>query len=61
MPAPVAQTPTAKKPSTPTLASAPEPSADALEQLGKLGEIREANVLTQSEFEAKKAELLRRV
>lgn len=59
--APVAQTSTAKKSSMPTLASAPEPSPDALEQLRKLGELRDANVLTQAEFEAKKAELLRRV
>ena len=51
----------AKKSSAPTRASAPEHSADALEQLRKLGELREANVLTPSEFEAKKAELLRRV
>jgi Short C-terminal domain len=61
LPAPVAQTRTARKSSTPTPASALQPSPDALEQLHKLGELREANVLTQSEFEAKKAELLRRV
>ena len=34
---------------------------DALEQLGKLGELRAAGVLSETEFEAKKAELLRRV
>lgn len=61
LPAPVAQTRTTKKSPSPTLASAPEPSPNALEQLRKLGELREGNVLTQSEFEAKKAELLRRV
>jgi hypothetical protein len=61
LPAPVAQARTANKSSTPTLASTPEPSPDALEQLRKLGELRENNVLTQSEFDAKKAELLRRV
>ena len=61
LPTPVAQTQTAKKSSMPTLASAPQPSPDALEQLRKLGELREAAVLTQSEFEAKKSELLRRV
>lgn len=36
-------------------------SPDALEQLHKLGELRAAGVLTDAEFEAKKAELLRRV
>ena len=61
LPAPVAPIRTAKKSSAPTLASAPEPGPDALEQLRKLGELRDANVLTQSEFEAKKAELLQRV
>jgi hypothetical protein len=61
LPAPVAQTQTTKKSSAPTLAPAFEPGADALERLRKLGELREANVLTQSEFEAKKADLLGRV
>src|SRR5581483_2360129 len=42
LPAPVAQTQTAKKSSAPTLASTPEPCPDALEQLRKLGELREA-------------------
>jgi hypothetical protein len=35
--------------------------ADALEHLRKLGELRASGVLTEAEFEAKKAELLRRV
>jgi hypothetical protein len=61
LPAPVAQTHTAKKSPVATLASAPAPGPDALEQLRKLGELRDGNVLTQSEFEAKKAELLGRV
>jgi hypothetical protein len=61
LPAPVAQTQTAKKSPVATLASAPERGPDALEQLRKLGELRDANVLTQSEFEAKKSELLGRV
>jgi hypothetical protein len=61
LPAQVAQTQTAKKSSGPTLAPAPAPSADALEQLRKLGELRKVDVLTPSEFEAKKAQLLRRV
>jgi hypothetical protein len=34
---------------------------DALEALRKLGELRASGVLTEAEFEAKKAELLRRV
>jgi hypothetical protein len=34
---------------------------EALEQLRKLGELRAAGVLTEAEFDAKKAELLRRV
>ncbi len=38
-----------------------KPSGDALEQLGRLGHLRDTGVLTPAEFEAKKAELLRRV
>lgn len=49
------RTPKAEQP----LASGP--SADALEQLRKLGELRDSGVLTQQEFEAKKADLLGRV
>jgi hypothetical protein len=37
------------------------PSPGALEQLRQLGELRVAGVLTDAEFEAKKAELLRRI
>jgi hypothetical protein len=37
------------------------PSTDALEQLRKLGDLRKAGVLTDTEFEAKKAELLGRI
>jgi hypothetical protein len=40
-------------------ARAPDP--DALEQLRKLGDLRKAGVLTDAEFEAKKAELLGRI
>lgn len=36
-------------------------SSDTLEQLHKLGELRTARVLTDAEFEATKAELLRRI
>jgi hypothetical protein len=37
------------------------PDRDVLEQLRKLGELRRAGVLTDAEFEAKKAELLDRI
>ena len=40
---------------------APGPNPDVLEQLRKLGELRKAGVLTDAEFEAKKAELLGRI
>ena len=36
-------------------------SADVLEQVRKLGELREAGILTEEEFESKKADLLRRL
>lgn len=36
-------------------------STDALEQIRKLGELRDAGLVTDEEFESKKAELLRRV
>jgi Short C-terminal domain len=35
--------------------------ADALQQLAKLGELRDSGVISEAEFEAKKAELLRRI
>ena len=41
--------------------AAPPPDPDVLEQLRKLGELRKAGVLTDAEFEAKKAELLGRL
>jgi hypothetical protein len=41
------------------LLGAAEP--DALEQLRKLGDLRAAGVLTDAEFDGKKAELLRRI
>ncbi len=37
------------------------PAPDPIDQLRKLGELRDAGVLTASEFEAKKAELLARM
>jgi hypothetical protein len=48
----------------PAPAPAPAPAApqvDLVEQLRKLGELRDAGVLTPDEFSAKKAELLRRI
>jgi hypothetical protein len=39
----------------------PPPDPDVLEQLRKLGDLRKAGVLTDAEFEAKKAELLDRL
>ena len=44
-----------------TPAAAPAPAADPLERLNKLGELRAAGVLTDAEFEAKKAELLAQI
>jgi hypothetical protein len=51
-------------PLQPGLASRPgasPPDADVLEQLRKLGDLHEAGVLTDTEFAAKKAELLGRL
>jgi hypothetical protein len=42
-------------------AGPPPPNPDVLEQLRKLGDLRTAGVLTDAEFEAKKAELLGRI
>jgi hypothetical protein len=40
---------------------APPPDPDVLDQLRRLGELRKAGVLTDAEFEAKKADLLGRL
>jgi Short C-terminal domain len=37
---------------------APAPAADPIEQLTKLGELRDSGVLTEEEFAAQKAKLL---
>jgi Short C-terminal domain len=37
---------------------APPPAADPIEQLTKLGQLRDSGVLTEEEFEAQKAKLL---
>jgi hypothetical protein len=55
VPAPLQTAPAGARP------VAPAPSPDALEQLRKLGDLRKAGVLTDAEFEAKKAELLGRI
>lgn len=55
VPPPLQPTPPISQP------GAPPPTADALEQLRKLGELHTAGVLTDGEFEAKKAELLERL
>lgn len=47
------------RPATPAPPIAPGP--DPLEQIGKLAELRDAGVLTEDEFAAKKAELLARM
>jgi Bacterial PH domain/Short C-terminal domain len=49
----------ATSPQLPT--SSPQPQADVLAQLKQLGELRDAGVLTDDEFAAKKAELLSRI
>ena len=39
-------------------APAPAPAADPLEQLAKLGQLRDSGILTEQEFEAQKAKIL---
>jgi hypothetical protein len=39
-------------------AAPPPPAADPIEQLTKLGQLRDSGVLTEEEFEAQKAKLL---
>jgi hypothetical protein len=48
-------------PEEPSVAHLRAPEADAIEQIRKLGELRTARMLTEAEFDAKKAELLRRI
>ena len=42
----------------PAPAAPAEPAADPLEQLTKLGQLRDSGVLTEEEFEAEKAKIL---
>lgn len=55
----VLSAPREQTPSAP--ATSPPPAADPIEQLKRLGELRDAGVLTPEEFEAKKADLLGRM
>ncbi|MGH2373860.1 MAG: SHOCT domain-containing protein [Acidimicrobiia bacterium] len=41
--------------------TAPPPATDIPEQLRRLGELRDSGVLTEEEFQSKKADLLRRL
>src|SRR5215207_4451929 len=45
-------------PAAPAAPAAPPPAADPLEQLKKLGELRQSGVLNEAEFEAQKAKIL---
>jgi hypothetical protein len=65
-PAPTHPVPTHPAPTHPAPAqpAAPGPglsSLDPIEQLRRLGELRDAGVVTEAEFAAKKAEVLRRL
>jgi hypothetical protein len=55
------QRPAGPSTGAPPDAVAPQPQPDVLVQLKQLGELRDAGVLTNEEFEAKKAELLTRL
>lgn len=54
----VAPAPAASQPGTATQMAPVNDAAAQLELLAKLGELRQAGVLTEAEFEAKKAEIL---
>lgn len=47
-------------PASAPVAAAPSSSDDLIEQLQKLGELRDQGILTDAEFEAQKAKLLAR-
>ena len=53
-----AQEPAYQEPPPQAPAPAPAPAADPIEQLTKLGQLRDSGVLTEEEFEAQKARLL---
>jgi hypothetical protein len=58
--APAPQAAPAPPPSAHITAAAPSVSADVLDLIKRLAELRDSGVLSDAEFEAKKAELLRR-
>jgi len=60
-PAPAAPPPTPVPTPTPAPAAAGGDAAAIMEQIKQLGSLRDAGVLTADEFEAKKAELLKRI
>ena len=49
------------QPMPPVSPQAPAPAQDPVEKLRQLGELKAAGVLTQEEFDAKKAELLKQM
>ena len=58
-PAPTAPAPAAPAPAAPAPAAPPPPAGPSyLEELEKLGELRDKGIITDAEFEAKKKELL---
>jgi hypothetical protein len=57
-PAPYAQQPQYAQAAPPQAAAAPQGQDDVYEQLRKLGELKDAGVLTDEEFASKKAQLL---
>lgn len=57
-PAPAAVQPPPDTPAAPAPASQPALSDDVYDQLKKLGELREAGILTDDEFQAKKTQIL---
>lgn len=53
--------PTYAPPSAPESVAAPAPTQDPIAMLKQLGELKAAGVLTDAEFDAKKAELLKQI
>lgn len=57
----LASGPPAQAQAAPVSAGPPAGGGDVMAQLQQLGQLRDAGIVTQEEFEAKKAELLRRI
>jgi predicted flap endonuclease-1-like 5' DNA nuclease len=57
-PAPAAPAPAPTYAAAPAPAPAPPTTADRLDQLKSLGELKDAGVLTEAEFQAQKAKIL---